>query len=240
MTPLETSIITAILTALTTGFFTYYLGLRIYLKKKRSERIRNTYIDGGIGNIIDGIQQISGTCYLNYAKIIWVFDLLESSVGSPEEIEETINKIFQEMKDSKSVPSYGDIKLSIFNNQPLILLVVKMRVDLQRLNDNMRHAGKRIAQEYFKGQKSRSEDERCNYLSEQKKIIRDEWKSITDKYEPLKGSLLLLQIETDKIDIASINDIDNLEKQEGVIKILDDMERQYSDDIKDLDKKFKK
>lgn len=238
MTQLEISIITVILTALATGFFTYHFGFKRYLKEKRSERIRRTYIDGGIGNIIDGIEQVSGACYLNYAKIIWIFDLLENSIDNPEEIKETIDKIFQEMEDSKSVPSYGDIKLSIFNNQPLILLVVKMRTELQRLSENMRHAGKKNVQEYFKGQQTRSDDEKRNFLAEQKKIIRNEWKSITSKYEHLKGSLLLLQIETDKIDILSIDDIDNIERQEGVTKILNSIEKQYSNDIKNIDRKF--
>lgn len=225
------TLVIAIITAVITGLVTYWFGFRQYLKQRRWERVRKTYIEDGLEKVIDGTDQLSTACYLNYGKARLAFDLLESAVDEPEKAKEIAEKIFTEMEYTNLAPNYSILKLSIFNNQPVILLVVQMWIEFQQLAENIRHIGWQCIADYFSNQQAHTEKERHDFLVEQKNIIREEWNKVIRKYEPLKGHLLRLQIEMDKMDIPRVEDIDKIAEQGGVKKILIEIETQYKDEI---------
>ncbi|MBI2035277.1 MAG: hypothetical protein HYT12_01190 [Candidatus Liptonbacteria bacterium] len=228
------TIFVVVITAVITGFVTYWFGFRQYLKERRWERVRKTYIEDGLGKVIDGTDQLSTACYLNYGKSTLVFNLLESTVEEPEKAKETAKKIFSEMERANLAPNYGMLKLAIFNNQPIILLVVQMWMEFQQLAETIRHIGWQGIEDYFSGQQTRTEEERRSFLSDQKKIIREEWNKVIRKYEPLKGHLLRLQIEVDKMDILRVEDIDKIAQQSEIKKILAEIGTQYKSEIDKL------
>lgn len=223
-----------VITAVITGFVTYWFGFKQYLKERRWERVRKTYIEDGLGKVIDGTDQLSTACYLNYGKSTLVFNLLVSTVGEPEKAKETAKKIFSEMERVNLAPNYGMLKLAIFNNQPIILLVVQMWMEFQQLAETIRHIGWQGLEDYFSNQQTRTEEERRSFLSEQKNIIREEWNKVIRKYEPLKGHLLRLQIEVDKMDLLCVEDIDKIAQQKEIKKILTEIGIQYKSEIDKL------
>lgn len=228
------TILVVVITAIVAGFVTYWFGFKQYLKERRSERVRKIYIEDGLGKVIDGTDQLSTACYLNYGKSTLAFNLLVSTVEEPEKAKETAKKIFSEMERANLAPNYGMLKLVIFNNQPIILLVVQMWMEFQQLAETIRHVGWQGLQDYFSSQQTRTEEERRNFLSEQKNIIREEWNKVIRKYEPLKGHLLRLQIEVDKIDLLCVEDIDKIAQQKEIKKILTEIGIQYKSEIDKL------
>ncbi|MCK5026860.1 MAG: hypothetical protein KAS07_00425 [Candidatus Pacebacteria bacterium] len=230
------TLLIAVVVAVATGFVAYCFGFKQYLRQRKWERIRKTYIEEGIGKVIEGTDQLSTACYLNYGKARLAFDILESSVDDPEKTKDTIERIFTEMENVKLAPNYGNLKLVIFNSESLLLLVIKMWTEFQQLNETIRHVGLQGVKNYFNEQHVLSKDERRNYISEQKKIIREEWNRAIRMYEPLKGSLFRLQIETDKIDVLCIKDIDKIATQQGVIKIIEEIEATYKNTMEKLKK----
>ena len=216
------------------AILTYYLGLGQYLNRRRGERVRKTYIEEGIGKVIRGTDKLSSTCYFNYAKVRSIFDILKETTNDPESRKDLVIKIFSEMEGVKIAPDYGIIKMSIFNNTNLVLLITQMWMKLQQFNETMRHIELQNVKDYFSEQCRWTEEERKSFLSEQENIIREEWRKIMRKYEPLKGSLLLLQIEIDKMDFLCIEDIDKIEKQKGVVKIIEEIEKTYKESLEKL------
>lgn len=230
------TILVAIITAVLTGLATYWFGFQQYLKQRRWERVRKTYIEDGLERVIDGTDQLSTACYLNYGKARHAFDILESAVEEPEETKKITEKIFSEMASTNLAPNYGVLKLAIFNNQALILLVTKMWTEFQQLAESIRHIGWQSIEGYFIGHQGHTEKERQDFLIEQKNILREEWNKVIRKYEPLKGYLLRLQIEVDKMDILRVEDIDKIAEQDGIKKILSEIETQYKNEIETLPK----
>lgn len=228
------TLLVAVIVAIATGWATYWFGFRQYLKQRTQERVRKTYIKNGLEKVIDGTDQLSTACYLNYGKSTLAFKLLESTVEEPEKAKETAKKIFSEMELTNLAPNYGMLKLSIFNNQPVILLVAKMWTEFQQLAETIRHVGWQGIEDYFDGYQGRSEQERSDFLEGQKNVIREEWNKVIRKYEPLKGHLLRLQIEVDKIDLLRVEDIDKIAEQDEIKKILAEIETQYKSEIEKL------
>lgn len=227
------TILVAIITAVLTGSATSWFGFQQYLKQRRWERVRKTYIEDGLERVIDGTDQLSTACYFNYGKAKHAFDLLESELEEPDKAKEIAEKIFSEMISTNLAPNYGILKLTMFN-QSLPLLVTKMWTEFQQLAESIRHIGRQSIEEYFVGHEDHTEQERRDLLVKQKNILREEWNKIIRKYEPLKGHLLRLQIEVDKMDILRVEDIDKIAEQGEIKKILSEIETQYKDEIENL------
>lgn len=234
-----TTLLIALIVAMVTGFVTYWFGFRQYLKQGRRETIRRTYIEAGLEKVLEGTDRLSTACYLNYGKANLVFELLENTVIDPKKVKETSRKIFLEMEGATLMPNYGVLKLAIFNNQSLIILVTQMWIEFQQLEETIRHIGWQSIEYYFSGYQNRSEDERRKYLAEQRQVIRDEWNKVIRKYEPLKGQLLRLQIEVDKMDLLLIEDLDKIAERCEVKAILNEIERTYQDSINKFKTKFR-
>lgn len=195
--------------------------------------MRKTYIEDGLGRVLDGTDQLSTACYLNYGKSALAFNLLGSMVEEPEKAKETAKKIFSEMQHSNLAPNYGILKLTMFN-QSLPLLVTQMWIEFQQLAETIRHIGWQGIEGYFDGYQERSEQERHDFLAEQKNIIREEWNKVIRKYEPLKGHLLRLQFEVDKMDLLRVEDTNKIATQDKIEKILKEIETQYKNEIDKL------
>jgi len=222
-----------------TGFVTYWFGFRQYLKQRRWERVRKTYIENGLERVLDGTDKLSTACYLNYGKALLVFGLLENSVDDPEKSREVAKEIFSEMESVNLAPNYGMLKLAIFNNQSLIVLVTQMWTEFQQLRETIHHIGWQVIKDYFSEYKKYSEDKRRALLLEKKNIIREEWNKVIKKYEPLKGYLLCLQIEVDKMDLLCVEDIDKIAEQREVKKIIKEIEVEYKDPIEKFKGEFR-
>lgn len=219
------------------GFLVYWFGFRAYIKQRKWELIRKTYIEGSIGRVMEDIDRLSEACYMNYSKAIFIFKILESTTKEPENMKKQIDKIFSEMQEVKVAPNYGTLKLSIFNEQDLVLLVVVALTQLSQLNENIRHIIEKVTEDYFAGQNDKSENERKDFLSENKQILREEWNNVISKYEPLKGRLLSLQIEIDEMNYFSINDLNKIAKKKSIVKIIKDIKEIYKKEIEQIKNK---
>ena len=146
------------------AILTYYLGLGQYLNRRRGERVRKTYIEEGIGKVIRGTDKLSSTCYFNYAKVRSIFDILKETTNDPESRKDLVIKIFSEMEGVKIAPDYGIIKMSIFNNTNLVLLITQMWMKLQQFNETMRHIELQNVKDYFSEQCRWTEEERVKLL----------------------------------------------------------------------------
>ena len=108
-------------------------------------------------------------------------------------------------------------------------------MEFNQLAVTIRHiVGGQGVKDYFETCQEHSEQERRDFLAGQKNIVREEWNRVIQKYEPLKGHLLRLQIEVDKIDILCIEDIDKIAEQSKIKKILVEIETQYKSEIDKL------
>lgn len=230
-TYIESTLLIPVIVAILTSFFTYYFGFNQYLKQRRWEIIRKTYIEGGIERVINETDQISTACYQNYAQAKYSFQILIESIDAPEKWKGVTENIFLEMEGVKLAPNYGVLKLTVFD-EFLPLLVTKMWVELQQLNENIRHVGRQCVKDYFNEQEKKTEKERAVFLQQNKDIVSEEWNKTIRKYETLKGQLLRLQIETDKIRLTDVDDLNKIAQKAEVKKILEEIKRQYADEIK--------
>jgi len=236
ITTIATNIGPEFFMAILGGLLVYWFGFRAYVKQRRWELIRETYIEGSIGRVMQDIDKLSQACYTNFSKAIFIFKMLELSIKEPENMRKQAVKIFSEMQEIKVAPNYGTHKLIIFNDQDVVSLVVVALTELSQLNENIRHVIEGVIDGYFIGQRDKSEEERKNFLSKNKQILREEWNAIISKYEPLKGRLLSLQIEIDKTNYFSINDLDKIAKNKGVVKIIKEIKEIYKKEIEQTQK----
>ncbi len=213
-------------TAILTSFFTYFFTFNQYIKQRQREEVRKTYIEDGIGRVMQVTESVSQACYFNFTKVISALDILERNFGGKEIEKEILNNIFLEMQDVKVAPDYGNLKLAIFDNQTLIIWVIQSWAEYQKLNEYLRHY---IFQEFkaYLNDSTLSEDKRKEFLIKLREQVRNHWNRVINNNEILRGQLLLLQVEADKANISNIQEIDNLAKKEGVLKVLKAIEDGY-------------
>jgi uncharacterized protein YqgV (UPF0045/DUF77 family) len=226
VSPMGVSILVVIITAVVTSMATYWFGLSQYLKQREREEIRKTYIEGGIGKVLTITEKISAACYSNYSKALTAVSILERSLGDRAVEEKLVRGIFSEMHEVKVAPDYANLKLLIFGNGNISLWVVKSWAEYQMLNEFLRYLVFQEFETYFSREPLDASKKR-ELVVELRKMIRERWLEVITRHEPLRGQLLLLQVEADKAGVSRMDDLDEIEHRDGVKKIINEIEQGY-------------